>query len=129
MLVSALARRTPARYFILGGTLIFGLAILVFSFTSTLVAGMSILLFAGLGLLLAFSMMNTTIQMRANDEIRGRVMSIYSLMFLGMAPFGSLEIGYLSERFGVMNALRVNASIMLITLAIFYGTQKQIRKI
>lgn len=129
ILVSAFSRRTPARYFIFGGTLIFSLSILLFSFTSTLPVGMFVLLFAGFGLLSAFSMSNTTIQTRADDEIRGRVMSIYTLMFVGMAPFGSLAIGYFSEEYGVMNALRINAAVMLITLVLFYLTQKQLRKI
>lgn len=129
ILVSAFSRRKPARLFILGGSLVFSLSILVFSFTQTLLMGMTVLLFAGFGLLSAFSMMNTTIQTRATDEIRGRVMSIYTLMFVGMAPFGNLLVGYLSELFGVMNALRINAIILLITLAILCITQKQLRRI
>lgn len=129
ILVSALARRKPAHLFVFGGTLIFGLGILTFSFTHILLAGMITLLIAGFGLLSSFSMMNTTVQTRAPDHIRGRVMSIYTLMFIGMAPFGNLFIGFMSDRLGVMNALRVNGLIILFSLVIFYLTQKQLRKI
>lgn len=129
VVVSAFSRQKPAHYFILGGTLLFALSIFVFSFTHTLQVGSIVLLFAGFGLLSAFSMSNTTIQTCASDEIRGRVMSIYTLMFIGMAPFGSLAIGYFSEQFGVMTALRINAVIMLIALGYICFTQRQLRKI
>lgn len=129
IVVSTFARRLPARLFIIGGTFVFAVAILLFSYTTQLIPGMVVLLLAGYGLLSAFSMMNTTIQTRATDEIRGRVMSIYTLMFIGMAPFGNLTVGFLSEQYGVMNALRIHASIMLMTLALFYLTQKRLREI
>lgn len=129
VLVSAYSRRKPARLFIFGGTLMFSLSLFVFSFTQTLLTGMITLLFAGFGLLSAFSMMNTTVQSMATDEIRGRVMSIYTLMFIGMAPFGSIGIGAISEAIGVMSALRLNAVVMLATLFVLYATQKQLRKI
>lgn len=129
VLVSALSRRLPARYFILGGTLMFSLAVMTFSFTSTLYVGMAVLMFAGFGLLSAFSMSNTTVQTQAADDIRGRIMSIYTFMFVGMAPFGSIWIGVLADQLGVMNALRINATIMIVSLTIFYVTQKQIRRI
>ena len=44
-----------------------------------------------------FTMMNTLLQTRVDDQLRGRVMSIYALTFFGFAPFGNLAIGALSE--------------------------------
>ena len=44
---------------------------------------------------------NTQLQVAAPDHLRGRVMGFYSLMVLGMAPFGSLQAGWVSEHFGV----------------------------
>jgi len=50
---------------------------------------------------------NTVIQTIVDDEKRGRVMSFYMMAFLGTAPFGSLIAGWLSQRIGAPNTLRI----------------------
>lgn len=127
VLISIYSRRVKANNFIFGGTLLFVSALFIFSFVHTLPIGMLTLFFTGLGIIAAFSMTNSTIQHQVPDAIRGRVMSIYTLMFLGMSPLGSIEIGYLSEVLGVHNALRINACIMLIFSAVLYISQKELR--
>jgi MFS family permease len=68
---------------------------------------------AGFGLILYVSSTNTLIQMTTEDRYRGRVMSLYTLMFVGMAPFGSLLAGALAERFGAPVATSFCAAILL----------------
>ena len=48
---------------------------------------------------------NTTLQIQAPDRLRGRVMGFYSFVVLGMAPFGSLQAGWVAEHFGVRAAV------------------------
>ena len=48
---------------------------------------------------------NTMLQLQAPDRLRGRVMGFYSFVVLGMAPLGSLQAGWLAERFGVRVAV------------------------
>jgi len=50
---------------------------------------------------------NTLLQRQAPDHLRGRVMGFYSFVALGMAPFGSLQMGWIAERFGVRTAFAV----------------------
>jgi MFS family permease len=59
-----------------------------------------LLLPAGFFLMVQTASSNTLIQSMAPDELRGRVMAVYSMMFMGMAPFGSLLAGLLAERLG-----------------------------
>jgi MFS family permease len=47
---------------------------------------------------------NTMLQLQAPDRLRGRVMGFYSFVVLGMAPFGALQAGWVSEHFGVRKA-------------------------
>src|SRR5271168_986509 len=54
-------------------------------------------LFIGVGLMNHMVMTNTLLQMFVTDELRGRVMSIYMLSFVGTAPIGSLAVGYIGE--------------------------------
>lgn len=61
---------------------------------------------------------NSTLQINSKDEYRGRVMSIYSLVFVGSAPIGSLFSGYISDRLGADKAFIINGVITLILLII-----------
>jgi MFS family permease len=54
---------------------------------------------------------NTQLQTTAPDQLRGRVMGFYSLMVLGMSPFGSLLAGWVSEQHGVPAALGLGAAV------------------
>lgn len=68
---------------------------------------------SGFGLILYVSSTNVLVQMTTADEYRGRVMSIYTLMFLGTAPFGALLAGAIAQRFGAPVATSVCALILL----------------
>lgn len=68
---------------------------------------------AGFGLILYISSTNTLIQMATEDRFRGRVMSLYTLMFVGTAPFGSLLAGAIGQAFGAPVSTSVCAVILL----------------
>src|SRR5690606_25031290 len=72
-----------------------------------------LLFFIGLGLLSQAATINTLIQTMVKNEFRGRVMSLYVLMFLGLAPLGNFEVGFLSEYAGIPVTLILNATVVL----------------
>jgi len=81
----------------------------------------------GGGLLAQFATMNTTIQHMVDDTMRGRVLSIYALMFMGLFPLGNFEVGLLSQHFSPGFAIRVGAIIIVgVSLFIFF-LRKRIR--
>jgi len=100
------------------GNMLFCIFLILFSTTSSFPLALILLAFAGCGIITQLSMTNATIQLLIENKIRGRVMSIFIFMFFGMMPFGSLEIGALSEKMGAMTATTINASLLLI-LSIF----------
>ncbi len=59
-------------------------------------------------------MTNSLLQTQAPDDLRGRVMGFYSLMVLGMAPFGSLQAGWISEHLGVRTSLALGGTVCAI---------------
>ena len=71
-------------------------------------------------------MSNTMVQSMVRTEFRGRVMSIYVLMFLGFAPFGNFEVGMLSERFSIPTTLIANAAIVLFFGLIIFSLRHSI---
>jgi MFS family permease len=60
---------------------------------------------------------NTMLQTEAPDALRGRVMGFYSFMVLGLAPFGSLQAGWVAEHFGVRIAFSLGGILCLAVAA------------
>jgi predicted MFS family arabinose efflux permease len=60
---------------------------------------------------------NTTLQLRAPDALRGRVMSLYSLLSGGIFPMGAFWVGFVSEHWGVSRAFQVNGAIGLVAVS------------
>lgn len=120
-LVGAHSKRISRMTFILGGNIMFSISLLIFSFAPPFPVALILLFFMGMGLLSQAATMNTLIQTVVKNNLRGRVMSIYVLMFLGLAPLGNFEIGFLSENISVTFALCLNAGMVLLAgLIVFY---------
>ncbi|MDX2032524.1 MAG: MFS transporter [Blastocatellia bacterium] len=82
------------------GNVFFGVAILAFSVSRRLPLSCLSLMFVGGGMVWITTTVNTLLQMLVRDEMRGRVMSMYSLAFLGLPPLGGLLIGLLADAVG-----------------------------
>jgi predicted MFS family arabinose efflux permease len=128
VLLSAFSNKVDPMIFIIGGNLVFCISILFFTYMTSLAVAMVCLFIAGFGLVSQFSTINATIQRLVEDRFRGRVMSIYSIVFFGFAPFGSLQIGYLTEHFGPGFAIRVGIIILLLCGIPVYFFHKRIQK-
>lgn len=121
IIVSAFYKKIKPVIFIVLGGIMFVLGLILFSFTNNFVIALQLIFITGFGLILQFSTINSTIQYKADDHVRGRVMSIYTLMFAGMSPIGNFQIGYLSDHLGVSYAIRIGGlicGIMLIFILI-----------
>jgi MFS family permease len=81
---------------------------------------------AGLGMIRFTATTNTLIQLLVDDEYRGRVMGLHTVMFLGMAPVGSLVLGAIAQPFGARAAILVSAAAPLTALA-FLATRSGLR--
>lgn len=97
-----------------GGVWLFSVMLLIFSFNRNLTIAMLCLAGAGFGMMLFFSTSNTTVQTIVPDEMRGRVMGIWSLIFGGMIPFGSLEAGAVAHYVGTPATFAVGAIVCTI---------------
>jgi MFS family permease len=68
---------------------------------------------AGFGLILYVASTNVLLQLTIEDRFRGRVMSLYTFMFIGTAPVGALGVGAIAERFGAPVATSLCACVLL----------------
>ena len=78
----------------------FGISLILFSFSKWFLVSMILLVPVGYSVMLQMSSSNTLIQSMVPDELRGRAMSVYTMMFMGMAPVGSLFAGTVADRIG-----------------------------
>ncbi|WP_114783053.1 MFS transporter [Botryobacter ruber] len=85
--------------------LLFGAALMAFSFSEILFVSLLFMLISGFGMIITMASCNTLLQTIVEDDKRGRVMSLYSMAFMGMAPFGSMLAGAVAEHIGVAYTL------------------------
>lgn len=127
MIISAYSHKINPYIFIVGGNILFAVGLILFSFTTNLYLAYVFLFIVGFSLVGMFAMVNTTIQHTVSDHMRGRVMSIYVLSFMGFSPIGNFEIGYVADRWGVEAAIRVGALIVLAFGIYFYTSLKKVK--
>lgn len=125
-LVGSRGGKVSPLIFIIGGSSLFAISLALFSLTGNFTIALLLLFLIGLGLLSQASMMNTMVQGMVKQEFRGRVMSLYILMFLGMAPVGNFWIGYLTERIGIASAFQLNAVVVFLTGMLVFWKRKRI---
>jgi MFS family permease len=87
------------------GTLVLGAASVALAMSQVFALSMIALFFVGAGSISVMATANTTIQLSVPDQLRGRVMSVYTTMFVGTMPIGSLIAGFIASRWGVPLAL------------------------
>jgi len=93
--------------------ILFSSALLVFSLSTTVWLSYAMLFLVGLGAINQIATANTLLQLKVPHELRGRVMSSFTTMFLGMSPIGNFVIGSLAHYTGTQKALMTSAALCL----------------
>ena len=79
---------------------LFGVALVAFAFSKILWLSCSLLVAIGFAVMVVTASVNTMLQTLVDDAMRGRVMSLFTMAFIGMSPLGSLVGGAIATRFG-----------------------------
>lgn len=107
---------------------IFGAGLIGFGLSRQLWLSLILMLFTGGAMMQQMAASNTILQTIVDDDKRGRVMSLYSMSFMGMAPFGSLFAGWLANRIGAPRTVVVSGTLCLFGAAWFIASLPTIRK-
>jgi len=91
-----------------------GFSLILFSTSHWYWVSFTILVLSGFTMMMQFTATNTLIQAMVPDQLRGRVMSIYSMLFLGMSPLGSLLAGWLADRIGAPVTVAIGGFVSLV---------------
>ncbi|MGE0201375.1 MAG: MFS transporter [Candidatus Melainabacteria bacterium] len=92
----------------------FSLTMLAFHWVTSLAASVALLTLIGFSMMIQIGGCNILVQTFVEEGKRGRVMSLFTLSFLGMMPIGNLAVGYLGEHLGVINTFVVSGACCLL---------------
>jgi MFS family permease len=107
----------------------FGTGLILFGLSHHLVLSLLLMIVVGFGMMQGLAASNTVIQTLVPEDKRGRVMSYYTMAFVGMSPFGSLLAGALAHRFGASHAVMITGAFCLIGAAWFSTQLKSVRAV
>jgi MFS family permease len=105
LLVAYLGDFRRKGWFVLGGAIMFGLCIMGFALSSRLTPSLLFLFGLGFALVVSIAITNTLLQKLVTDQMRGRVMSMFILSFIGTMPIGNILAGTASNHFGPQRTL------------------------
>ena len=105
----------------------FGALLCVFSFSRSMWTSVALLLPIGFSMMVEISSSNTLIQTMVPDALRGRVMAVYSMMFMGMAPAGALLAGWSADRIGAPSTVLIGGAACMTAAAIFRWSLPRLR--
>jgi MFS family permease len=133
-LMSALAIASLGRFNYKGklltiGSIAFPVFTIIFSFVKWIPLSLFMLMIAGSALILAMNIANSLVQTLVPDNLRGRVMGLYTFTFFGFLPVGALIMGVLAEHLGEQEAVLISTSITLLVSMLIYFFAPSIRKL
>lgn len=137
LIVAALGRRKIHGKLWATGTIMLPVGILLFAIIPWLpfaniwmvVASYLVLIFAGVSLMLVANTSNAMVQIRSSDQFRGRVMGLYTLIFQGGMPIGSLIIGAVAAGIGLPLTILIGAVLLFLFMILVWLLKPQIRKL
>ncbi len=100
--------------------ILFPIMLCAFAFNTWLPGSYALEFGLGAAFMIEYTMINTLLQTRVEDELRGRIMGLYTITFLGFAPFGNLALGALSSRISLSLAIALFAAASLVLSQIVF---------
>lgn len=107
--------------------LMVGLGLILFSFSKTFWLSVALLVPAGAGMMVQSAASNTLLQQVTPDHLRGRVISFFSVVFLGLFPIGGLFMGWAAGQFGPLLAIRAGGIVCTVGGIVLLSRVSRIR--
>jgi len=114
-------------WFVLGGDFVFAICLIGFSLSTRVVVSIIFLFALGFAVVCSVAVTNTLLQKLVTDEMRGRVMSMSMLSFIGAMPIGNLAAGWASHRFGAPRTLAVGGLIIAVFVTVIAFRSPRLR--
>jgi len=119
--LKGLGRWPPVASFAFGATLI------AFAWARVFWLSAAVLVPVGYSMMIEMAATNTLLQSMVPDELRGRVMAVYSMVFMGMAPFGALVAGLAAARIGAPWTVTASGVVCMVVASAYWSQLERIR--
>jgi predicted MFS family arabinose efflux permease len=129
LLVAYLGDFRRKGWLVLGGAIVFGLCIIGFALSSRLTLSLMFLFGVGFSLVISVSLINTLLQKLVTDQMRGRVMSMFILSFIGTLPIGNIIAGAASNHFGPQPTLAIGGLVVATVGTVLSIFNKRLREL
>jgi len=129
LLVAYLGDFKRKGWFVLGGAITFGLCVTNFALSKRLPISLMFLFGLGFALVVSVSITNTLLQKLVTDDMRGRVMSMFILSFMGTMPIGNILAGTASHRFGTEYTLATGGLVVTVAGTLVAIFNKRLRQL
>ncbi len=126
MMLAFLKRAKYLPRFLILGNIIVGVSLALIATTPPLPLFFVLLFTAGFGSILVGASSNTLIQLNLDERYRGRVISLYTMAFTGTFPFGTLLLGAVNEKFGLVPCLSISTFVCAVLAAGWFVSRKKI---
>jgi MFS family permease len=114
---------------VLGGAFSFGICLICFALSTNLAVSLVFLFGVGFSIVTSVAVANTLLQKLVTDQMRGRVMSMFILSFIGAMPIGNLVAGVVSHRFGAPVTLAAGGLAIILYVTIVALSNKRLREL
>ena len=114
---------------VIGGAFAFGVCLIAFSLSNHLAFSFIFLFGVGFAIVTSVAVTNTLLQKLVTDQMRGRVMSMFILSFIGTMPFGNLIAGSASHRFGTPHTLAAGGFVVVLYAIIVTFKDQRLREL
>jgi MFS family permease len=129
LILAQYGSRIGRGWLVVTSSLVYPFLLLIFAFNQSLNLALVLSFFLGMGFLLLFNNFNSLLQLNSSDEMRGRVMGLYTLVFFGFSPFGSLLIGVVAEHISLSLTIGLSAGITLVLAVAVFLLTPELRKL
>jgi MFS family permease len=116
-------------WFILAGSVAFGVGVMGFALSTHLMFSYIFLFCLGFSIVVSIAVTNTLLQKLVTDRMRGRVMSMFILSFIGTMPIGNILAGSASSRFGAPHTLATGGLIIVVFATVMAIFNKRLREL
>lgn len=118
LMIAATSHAAPSRKYLWIPPPLLGILLICMGFSSSLIVAILFMCFTGFLFVAFSSSSNSNIQLTSSDMLRGRVMSIYALVFAGSTPLGNLYAGFFTDRFGPRAGFIACGAIIMVLYAL-----------
>ncbi|MFN2454219.1 MAG: MFS transporter [Pyrinomonadaceae bacterium] len=115
--------------FVLGGAFFFAITLVGFSLATDFLMALVFLFVMGFAVVCSIAVINTLLQQLVTNEMRGRVMSMFILSFMGTMPIGNLLAGVAAHRYGARHTLAVGGAIIALFITFVAIRNKPLRQL